>query len=321
MTLLRTPARGCALTDPVEEVEEGLGAAEAAHPAEHRRRGVLEGQVVPRHDPGRLGHRLEQAGTHLGGLEVGDAHPLDALDGGQLGQELLEQREVAEVLAVRRRVLADEEQLAHALAPRASAPRRGRRSGGGTRTTRGTSGWRRTSSAGRSRWRSSGAPTGARRAGPARPARRRRRDRAARHRRRPRRGRPASAGAAGGGRTARARPASRRRGRRVRCDGHVAVGVEAEHGVGVGQLVGERLAVALGEAPDGDDGPGAAGLLEVGGLEEGVDRVLLGLLDEAARVDDRDVGLGGVVDEGPALGGESARRAPRSPPRCACTRG
>ena len=65
--------------------------------------------------PGRVGHRLEQARAHLGGLEVGHPHPLDALDGRQLGQELLEQREVAEVLAVRRGVLADEEQLAHAL--------------------------------------------------------------------------------------------------------------------------------------------------------------------------------------------------------------
>ena len=64
-----------------------------------------------------VGHRLEQAGPHLGRLQVGHPHPLDALDGGQLGQQLLEQREVAEVLAVRRRVLADEEQLAHALLP------------------------------------------------------------------------------------------------------------------------------------------------------------------------------------------------------------
>ena len=36
------------------------------------------------------------------------------------------------------------------------------------------------------------------------------------------------------------------------------VGVEAEHRVGLGQLGGELLAVALGEAADGDDGLGAA---------------------------------------------------------------
>ena len=85
------------------------------------------------------------------------------------------------------------------------------------------------------------------------------------------------------------------------------VGVEAEHRVGLGQLVGELLAVALGEAADGDDLLGAAACaLEVGGLEQRVDRVLLGLLDEAAGVDHGDVGLGGVVDEQPPLGGEPA---------------
>ena len=89
---------------------------------------------------------------------------------------------------------------------------------------------------------------------------------------------------------------------RLQVRAHVAVGVEAEHGVGLGQLVGELLAVALGEAADRDDLLRAAAVaLEVGGLEQGVDGVLLGLLDEAARVDDGDVGLGRVVDETPAL--------------------
>ena len=89
---------------------------------------------------------------------------------------------------------------------------------------------------------------------------------------------------------------------RLQVRAHVAVGVEAEHGVGLGQLVGELLAVALGEAADGDDLLRAAAVaLEVGGLEQRVDGVLLGLLDEAARVDDGDVGLGRVVDETPAL--------------------
>jgi hypothetical protein len=87
---------------------------------------------------------------------------------------------------------------------------------------------------------------------------------------------------------------------------HVAVGVEAEDGVGVGQLVGEGLAVALREAADGDDRLGAPRLLEVGRLEEGVDRVLLRLLDEAAGVDQGDVGVRRVVDQGPALGRQAA---------------
>ena len=88
----------------------------------------------------------------------------------QLGQHRLEQPQVAEVLAVGRGVLADEEQLLDAVLRPASAPRRGRRRAGARRTRRGTSGWRRTRSAGRSRWRSSAAPTAGRRAGPGSPA-------------------------------------------------------------------------------------------------------------------------------------------------------
>ena len=93
---------------------------------------------------------------------------------------------------------------------------------------------------------------------------------------------------------------------RAQVGGHVDVGVEAEHRVGLGQLVGELLAVTLGEAADSDD------LLRLGvplagrRLEQDVDRVLLGLLDEPAGVDHRDVGVVGVVDEQPPLGGEPA---------------
>src|SRR5690606_6339492 len=53
-------------------------------------------------------------GTDLGGLQVGDPDSLYALDGRQLGQQLLEQPQVAEVLAVGRGVLADQEDLTHA---------------------------------------------------------------------------------------------------------------------------------------------------------------------------------------------------------------
>ena len=71
--------------------------------------------------------------------------------------------------------------------------------------------------------------------------------------------------------------------------GEVGVGVEAEHGVGLGELVGQLLAVALGQAPDGDDlGPAVR---VVGGGQQGVDGVLLGLLHEPAGVDDDHVGL------------------------------
>ncbi len=92
--------------------------------------------------------------------------------------------------------------------------------------------------------------------------------------------------------------------------GDVGVVVEAEDGVGLGQRLGEVLAVALGQAADGDDGLGLAALvgrgLQVRGLQQGVDRVLLGRLDEAAGVDHDRVGVGRVVDEQEAVGGEPA---------------
>ena len=47
------PGERLAGPDLLDQPEEGLGAAEPAHPAQHGGRGVLEGQVVPRHDAGR----------------------------------------------------------------------------------------------------------------------------------------------------------------------------------------------------------------------------------------------------------------------------
>ena len=55
--------------DAVDELEEGLRRPEAPHSAQQTGAGVLEGDVVPRRDPGRSGHRLEQAGPDLGGLD------------------------------------------------------------------------------------------------------------------------------------------------------------------------------------------------------------------------------------------------------------
>ena len=87
--------------------------------------------------------------------------------------------------------------------------------------------------------------------------------------------------------------------------GDVGVVVEAEHRIGLGQAGGEVGAVPLGQAAHRDDRLGAAGLLEVGRLEQRVDGVLLGLLDEPAGVDDHGVRVGRVVDER-----EPARRQP-----------
>ena len=124
--------------------------------------------------------------------------------------------------------------------------------------------------------------------------------------RRPAGGRRATAAAAGGGRTGTCEAGLCPSRIAVQVAGHVDVGVEPEHRVGLGQLGGELLAVPLGQAADGHDRLGAAAVLEVGGLQQRVDRVLLGLLDEAAGVDHGDVGLGRVVDQQPALGGEPA---------------
>jgi hypothetical protein len=88
--------------------------------------------------------------------------------------------------------------------------------------------------------------------------------------------------------------------------GDVRVVVEAEHRVGLRQRLGQLLAVPLGQAAHGHHRLGPATLLEVCRCEQGVDRVLLGGLDEAAGVDQRDVGVTGLGDEQPAVGGETA---------------
>jgi hypothetical protein len=91
--------------------------------------------------------------------------------------------------------------------------------------------------------------------------------------------------------------------------GELRVGVEAQHGVGLGQRDGELRAVPLGEAADGHH-LAATGLRDVRRGEQRVDRVLLGLLDEAARVHEDHVGRGAAargrvrVDQLPAAARE-----------------
>ena len=87
---------------------------------------------------------------------------------------------------------------------------------------------------------------------------------------------------------------------RAQPGGDVGVVVEAEHGVGLGQRLGQLLAVPLGQAADGDDGLGPAVRPRGRRPQQGVDGVLLGRLDEAAGVDQHGVGVGGVVDERPS---------------------
>jgi hypothetical protein len=88
--------------------------------------------------------------------------------------------------------------------------------------------------------------------------------------------------------------------------GDVLVVVEAEHRIGLRQRVGQLLAVPLREAAHRHHRLGPAALLEVRRREQGVDRVLLRSLDEATGVDQRHVGVTGLGDEQPAVGGETA---------------
>ena len=67
--------------------------------------------------------------------------------------------------------------------------------------------------------------------------------------------------------------------------------VGADDRVHFGHFRANVAAVALDQAAGDDQALRAAGLLVLGHLEDGVDRFLLGGVDEAARVDDDDVGL------------------------------
>ena len=90
--------------------------AEAAHPAQQRGAGVLERQVEVRGDAGRGRDDLDEVRAHLGGLQVGHAHPVDAGHVREPRQQAHERAGAArQVLAVGRRVLAHQHQLAHAL--------------------------------------------------------------------------------------------------------------------------------------------------------------------------------------------------------------
>jgi hypothetical protein len=72
----------------------------------------------------------------------------------------------------------------------------------------------------------------------------------------------------------------------VRRDGREDPGhfARAEHGVDLGDLLAQLVAVALGQAARDDEALADAGLLERGHLEDGVHRLLLGAIDEGARV-------------------------------------
>ncbi len=73
----------------------------------------------------------------------------------------------------------------------------------------------------------------------------------------------------------------------------------ADDGVDLGDVLADLVAVALDEAAGDDEllGAAAVGLLVLDHLEDGVDGLLLGGVDEAAGVDDEDLGVFGVGGE------------------------
>lgn len=311
--------------DRAEQFQEAVGVPEAAHRAQHAGRRVLEGQVEVGGDLGRGGEDVDQAGTHLGGLQIADPDPLDAVDLRELRQQRLQQPDVAQVLAVGGVVLGDQHDLLDALSGEpAGLPQHIRGAAGDEGAAEGGDGAERAApvAAGGQLDGRHGAVVQAAAERCARPGGGR--DPRGQILRHGYRGRSVA-----GQRHLGALPLGGADGQQLPAvpwgvrgvdaageDGLQAVGdvgvvVKAEDAVGLGQRRGELLAVPLGHAAHGDDGlcAGSApgGLrLEVVGLQQGVHGVLLGGLDETAGVDDGDIRVGGLRDELPAVRRQTA---------------
>jgi hypothetical protein len=67
--------------------------------------------------------------------------------------------------------------------------------------------------------------------------------------------------------------------------GNIVVIVETQDGIRLGERVSELTSVTLRKASDGHHGLGSASALQISSREHCVDRVLLGCLDETARID------------------------------------
>ena len=283
MTLHRTPASGRQLADSAEQVEEALGAAEAAHPAQQRRAGVLEAQVEVRRDARGRRHRLDQRRA--------GSRPAAGRTPGPGRRRRPARARGSSVSSSRRSPRSLPYDVEFSLTRNSSrtpcpASQRGLgehvRAAGGRRRRRGRTGSRRTRSAGRTRRRSSAARRGRRRAASA-PGRRGG----------PLAGAWPAAGAAGAsgssdaGRAARGCAAAARAGRPAaarRCPGS-----RRSRGPRRPRAARRRaLAVPLGHAPDGDDrGRSGAGRRRAACRSTPAWR-----LDEAAGVHDDDVGVG-----------------------------
>ena len=80
----------------------------------------------------------------------------------------------------------------------------------------------------------------------------------------------------------------------------------AEHGVDLRDLGAKLIAISLGQASGHDQSAAGAVLLPLRHLEDGVDRLLLGGVDERARVDHEHLGRRGILCE-------LVARVPREP--------
>ena len=72
---------------------------------------------------------------------------------------------------------------------------------------------------------------------------------------------------------------------------HVAC---AEHGVDFRNLFAQLVTIALAEAAGDDQALAGAGFLELGELENRVDRLFLRRIDERAGIHDQHIGLGRI---------------------------
>ena len=304
------PCIGAHGPDPFDQIEERLRVAEPAHPAQNGRVGVLERQVEVGQDVADAEHGVQQRRTHLCGLQVADPNPVQAVDAAHLRQKGLQIG--AEVTAVACGVLADQDGLTDTLfdQPPGLGDDVGRRTGkvGPTEARDRTEGAAPVAAGrdlqGRGRTPAQPPAQDAWAAGRRQPVGQLR---VARHghsggaggtaRGRDRKQRPAVAG------VVRSRPVAGDDAAQPRSD--VGVVVEAEDGVRLWQGVGELGAVPLREAADRDHGLRGSRALVVGCGEQGVDRILLGRVDETAGVDQDRCGGRRVVDKGETVRGKA----------------
>ncbi len=282
--------------DPGHQVEEGAGRAAAAHPPQHGRAGVLQREVEVAADHRVGGHLLEQAGGELVGLEVVEAHPAQAVDPGQVAEQVDQGLAAAQVLAVAGGVLGDQADLGDALAgqPGHLVEDLGGTPGAEPAPERRDGAERAVPVAALGQLDQGHRPPGGRPGRERRPRRGREH-----HRQRP----PPRRDEGGGGVRPEGTDGS---GRWVRIPSQqgreLAVVPKRDDGVGLGELDPQLLGVALGQAAGDQDRAGPALVLQGGRVQDGLDRLALGRLHERAGVDDHGVGLLGVGHD-PVPGG------------------